>query len=58
MSNEEKGIFLYGAGVKDHDVNDVYGSWMAKGDLEGTYMWFFTQLPETNYAVLDMSPEP
>lgn len=58
MTNEEKGIFLYGAGVKDHDVNDVYGSWMAKGDLEGTYMWFFTQLPETNYAVLDMSPEP
>ncbi|MBO5198143.1 MAG: glycoside hydrolase family 3 C-terminal domain-containing protein [Lachnospiraceae bacterium] len=58
MSNEELGLFVYGAGTRTHDVNNIYGTFDAVRDLEGHYVWAFTCPPSTNYDPYDMSPVP
>ncbi len=53
----DKKIFLYYGGERNHDINNCYGFYMLKKELEGYYVGVFTQSPENNYAAIQMNPD-
>ena len=57
MTNEEMGLYLYGAGKKEHDINNIYGynNFNLPQELEGCYIWYFTTTAEDNFAPYAMS---
>ncbi len=57
MTNKELGLHIYGARTFDHDINNIYGynNFSFPQELEGHYVWYFTQTQENNFEPYDMS---
>ncbi len=57
MTNKELGLYVYGAGEIEHDVNYIlgYNNFYDAKLLEGHYVCFFTKGEETNHEPYEMS---